>query len=204
MDPASCKRQKHEIVSPSSPGTQSSIISQNRSVRLDFLAQFNDLKHGSVTEDCKAINKKRQELINTLKQLQVVPIKLPYASPVLKSTDARLHGASQNKNSNSDNVINLDPHNVGDHVHAMDNIEAEETTLLVDSDDDDMVKSFGDGNSSGNQNAKFIQECLLPEQSGQYQDTIMLDDDCCSSEVQLVVKQGMDDMGVDNEVFNLS
>uniref|UniRef100_A0ACD5WEL6 Uncharacterized protein n=1 Tax=Avena sativa TaxID=4498 RepID=A0ACD5WEL6_AVESA len=203
MDPASCKRQKHETGNDSSTGTQSpsSITSQNRSVCLNFLAQFSDLKHGSVTEDYKAINNKRHEIINTLKKLQVVPIKLPYASPAPKSSGSRLHGASQSENNiNSDNIIDLDPDNGGDHVHGnMDNIRAEETTCVVDSDDDDMVISFGYGNSSGNQNANFIQECLLPEQSGQYQDTIMLDDDYCSSEVQLVVKQGMDDMGIDNE-----
>uniref|UniRef100_A0ACD5WWP8 Uncharacterized protein n=1 Tax=Avena sativa TaxID=4498 RepID=A0ACD5WWP8_AVESA len=203
MDPASCKRQKHETGNDSSPGTQSpsSIIGQNRSARLNSLAQFSDLKHVGVTEDYTAINNKRLEVINTLKQLPLVPIKLPYASPALKSSDSRLHGASQSENNiNYDNVIDLDPHNGGDHVHGnMDNIGAEETTCVVDSDDDDMVISFGDGNSSGNQNANFIQERLLPEQSGKYQDTIMLGDDYCSSEVQLVVKQGMDGMGIDNE-----
>uniref|UniRef100_A0ACD5WF75 Uncharacterized protein n=1 Tax=Avena sativa TaxID=4498 RepID=A0ACD5WF75_AVESA len=182
MDPPSCKRQKQEFGNDNSPATQSpsSIISQNRSVRLNFLAQFSDLKHGSVTEDYKAINNKRHELINTLKLLQLVPIKLPYASSALKSSDARLHDPAQSENNiSSDNIIDLDPHNVGDHVHGnMENIGAEETTCVVDSDDEDM--------------------------SGQYQDTIMLDDDNCSSEVQLVVKQGMDDMGVDNEPNEIS
>ncbi|KAK1652733.1 hypothetical protein QYE76_070538 [Lolium multiflorum] len=196
MDPASCKRQKHGIENDSSPGTQSpsSIISQNRSVRLNFLAQFNDLKNGSVPEDYKAINNKRHEVINTLKQLQLVPIKLRYASPALKSSGARLHGASQNENNtNSDNVTNMDPHYVGDHVHGnMDNIRAEEATCVVDSDDKETTCAV-------DSDANFIQERLLTEQSGQYTDTIMLDDDYCSSEVQLVVKQGMDDMGVDSE-----
>uniref|UniRef100_A0ACD5WQZ0 Uncharacterized protein n=1 Tax=Avena sativa TaxID=4498 RepID=A0ACD5WQZ0_AVESA len=203
MDPASCKRQKQEIRNDNSPGTQSplSIISQNRSVCLNFLAQLSDLKHGSVTGDYKAINNKRRELINTLNQLQLIPIKLPYASSALKSSDARLHGPAQSENNiSSDNIIDLDPHNVGDHVHGnMENIGAEETTCVVDSDDEDMVKSFEGGNSFGNQNANFIHERLLAEQSDQYQDTVMLDDDYCSSEVQLVVNHAMGDMGVDNE-----
>jgi hypothetical protein len=201
MDPASCKRQKHGIGNDSSPGTQSpsSIISQNRSVRLNFLAQFNDLKNGSVPEDYKAINNKRHEVINTLKQLQLVPIKLRYASPALKSSGATLHGASQSENNtNSDDVINMDLHYIGGHVHGnMDNIGAEEATFVVDSDDKETTCVV-------DSDANFIQERLLTAQSGQYTDTIMLDDDYCSSEVQLVVKQGMDNMGVDSEVFNLS
>ncbi|CAM0871428.1 unnamed protein product [Alopecurus aequalis] len=202
MDPASCKRQKHEIGNDSSPDTESpsSIISQNRSVRLNFLSQLNDLKNGSVNEDYKTINNKRHELLNTLKKLQVVPIKLPYC-PVLKPSDARLDGAAQWKSTiSSANITDLDPDNVGDHIHGnVENIEDQETTCVVDSDDEDMVQSFGDGNSSRKQNANFIQECSLAGQSGQSQDIIMLNNENRGSEVQLAIKQGMQSMDIDNE-----
>ena len=208
MDPASCKRQKHEIENDSSSGTQSpsSIINQNRSIRLNFLAQLNDMKYGSVTEDYNEISKKRQELLNTLKQLQLVPIKLPCSSPVLKPSDARLHGTAQSEiNISSANIIDLDSYNVGDHIHGnMDNFGDQETTCVVDYDDEDLVQSFEDGNSSRKKNADFIEQCSLAGQSGQSQDIIMLDTENCGSEAQLVVKQGMEIMVIDNEVFNLS
>lgn len=204
MYPASCKRQKHENGHDSSPSTQSqsSIIGHNRCVRLQFLEQFNDLKYGSATRDYKAVNIKRHELMSTLEKLQEVPIQLPYASSVLKSSDARLHSAGQNGgNFGSANFIDLDADNVGDHGNAnVDNIGADTTVFLVDSDDEDRIKSFGDENSSG---SKQIQECLLPEQPGQHQEIIMLDNENSSSEAQPVVKHGKDSMAIDNEVWQL-
>ncbi|XP_044982712.1 protein CHROMATIN REMODELING 35-like [Hordeum vulgare subsp. vulgare] len=196
MDPTNCKRQKHEIGCDSSPSTQSlsTIISHNRSVRLRFLKEFKELKYGSVTEDYKAINRKRHELISTLEKLQLVPIKLPYASVALKSSNVTLHDEAQTGNNiNSDNIIELDLYSVGYDTHAtMDNTGAQKTVCLLDSDDEDMVHSFVDGNlSDSKQNNYFIQECMLAEQPCQYQDI--------SSEAQLVVEPGKDSMDIDNE-----
>ncbi|XBI69729.1 hypothetical protein VPH35_064372 [Triticum aestivum] len=196
IDPTNYKMQKHEIGHDSSPGTQSlsTIISHNRSVRLRFLKEFNELKYGSVTEDYKAINRKRHELISTLEKLQLVPIKLPYASVALKSSNVTLHDEAQSGNNiSSDNIIELDLYNVGDDTHAtMDNTGAQKTVCLLDSDDEDTVQSFVDGNlSDSKQNTDFIQECMLAEQPCQYQDI--------SFEAQLVVEPGKDSMDIDNE-----
>ncbi|PNT78123.1 protein CHROMATIN REMODELING 35 isoform X4 [Brachypodium distachyon] len=205
MDPSGCKRQKHEIEHDSSPGNQSqaTIISHNSSVRLRFLEQFDDLKYASATKDYKAVNAKMHELLSTLEKLKEVPIKLPYVSPVLKTSDARLHSATQSgSNFSSDNIIDLDPDNVGDHTHPnMENTGAHNTTYLVDSGDGDMIKSIRDGNSSGcMQNVNFTQECSLAEQPGQYQDIIMLGNENINSEDQAVAKQGNDIMDIDNEL----
>lgn len=193
MDPTNCKGQTHEIGRDSSSGTQSlsSIIGHNRSVRLRFLQEFNELKYESVTEDYEAINRKRHELISTLERLQLVPIKLPYASAELSKT---LHDEAQSGNNiSSDNIIELDLYNVRDDTHAtMDNTGAQKTVWLLDSDDEDMVESFVDGNlSDSKQNTEFIQECMLADQPCQYQDI---------SEAQLVVEPGKHSMDIDNEV----
>ncbi|KAE8817469.1 Helicase ARIP4 [Hordeum vulgare] len=217
MDPSGCKRQKHEAGHGSSPGTQS-LSSIIRSVRLRLL---DELKYGSVTEDFKAINRKRHELISTLEKLRQVPIKLPCASAALETSDASLHGAAQSgKNVSSDRIIDLDQYDVGDHTHGnMDNIGTQKTVILLDSDDEDMVKSSGDGNLSGSkQNTYFTQECIPAEQPCHDQDIIMRDDEIINSfffskrrhrpglcieiinsEAQLVVDPGKYSMGIDDE-----
>ncbi|KAF7007220.1 hypothetical protein CFC21_022173 [Triticum aestivum] len=203
MDPSSCKRHKHDTGHDSLPGTQSpsSIISHTRSVRLRFLERFDELKYGSATEDYKAIERKKHQLISTLEKLQQVPIKLPCASATLETSDAGLHGAAQSeRNISSDNIVDLDQYDVGDHTHGnMDSTEAQKTVILLDSDDEDMVKSFGDGNlSDSKQNADFTQDCMPAEQPCQDQDIIMRNDENINSEA-LVVDPGKHSMGIDNE-----
>ncbi|KAL5217914.1 hypothetical protein ABZP36_018598 [Zizania latifolia] len=206
MDPASSKRQKHERGRDSSSATHShsSILNHNRFVRIQFLEQFNDLKYRSVTKDSQAIRIKRLELINTLEKLQEVPIQLPYASS-LKSSDTRLHGLGHNgRNFSSRNIIDLDSDIVGDNAHAnVDNIGADTTVVLVDSDDEDDTTSFVDENPSGpKQSDNYIQECVLPEHPVQYQEISMLDNENINSEAQSVVMRGKDSMDTDNVLDN--
>ncbi|KAF0912900.1 hypothetical protein E2562_019480 [Oryza meyeriana var. granulata] len=207
MDPYRCKRQKHESGRDSSSPfqSQSSIISHNRIVRIQFLEQFNDLKYGNATKDYKAISMKRLEFISTLEKLQEVPIQLPYASP-LKTSDTE-HGLGQNgRNSSCRNIIDLDPDNAGDYTCAnVDNIGADTTVILVDSDDGDSITSFVDENSSDSkQSVNYIQEGVLPEQPAQHQEISMLDNENISSEAQVIVTKGRDSMDINDVFYNKS
>ncbi|KAI5008423.1 hypothetical protein ZWY2020_009471 [Hordeum vulgare] len=113
-----------------------------------------------------------------------------------------IHGAAQSgKNVTSDKIIDLDQYDVGDHTHGnMDNIGTQKTVILLDSDDEDMVKFSGDGNLSGSkQNTYFTQERIPAEQPFHDQDIIMRDDEIINSEAQLVVDPGKYSMGIDDE-----
>ncbi|XP_062216720.1 protein CHROMATIN REMODELING 35-like isoform X2 [Phragmites australis] len=204
MDLASNKRQKHGNEQTNSPGTQfqSSILSNNRRVCLQFLEQYNELKYGSVTKGLEAIHIKRRELIGILEKLQQVPIRLPYSSPVLKSSDATLYNFGQSgSNYSSANIIDLDADedNFGDDNYAnVGNTGADATFLAVDSDIEDGVQSFGGENSPSKQHENFIQQQLLPEQPVEHQEIIILDNVNSSTEPQVSVKRGKDIMDPDN------
>uniref|UniRef100_A0A0D9VPW8 Helicase C-terminal domain-containing protein n=1 Tax=Leersia perrieri TaxID=77586 RepID=A0A0D9VPW8_9ORYZ len=205
MDPDSRKRQKHGsghcILSPTQ--FHSSILRHNRSVRLQFLEKYNDLKCGSDTEDYKAISMKRLELICTLERLQEVPIQLPYSSP-LKSSDIK-HSLEQNgRNSSCPHITDLDSGSAGDHTCAnVDNTSADTTVIVVDSDDADSITSFIDeSSSSSKQSVNYIQGNVLPEQLIQHQEISMLNCENISSEAQVIVQKGKDSMDINNVFYN--
>ncbi|CAN6313946.1 unnamed protein product [Urochloa humidicola] len=204
MDPVGHKRQKLGNEPTSSPGTQSQldIFLHNRRLRLQFLEQFSELKTGSVTKDLKAINNKRRELIGIIERLQQVPILHLYASPVPKSSDATLYDFGLiGSNYSSDNVVDLDADkdNAKYHTQAnVGNIVADSTVSAIDSDDKDRVKSFGDENSSSNNNANYIQKHLLLEQPVGHQEIIRLDNCNSGTEPQVLFKQVKHGIDTDN------
>lgn len=203
MDSDSCKRRKHEGGHDSSSRvqSQSSILSRNRILCHQLLEQCDDLKYGSSTNDYKAISMKRLELISILQKLQEVPIQLPYASPLKSSETNRL--VQDGRNSSCRNIIDLDSDNDEDYTFAnVDNIGANTTVVLVDSDDGDSVASFVDEKSSDSkQNANYIEESVLPEQHAQQQEISMLDNENISSEAQ-AVKKGKDSMDINDVIYN--
>uniref|UniRef100_A0A0E0NQ45 Uncharacterized protein n=1 Tax=Oryza rufipogon TaxID=4529 RepID=A0A0E0NQ45_ORYRU len=205
MDSDSCKRRKHEGGHDSSSRvqSQSSILSRNRILCHQLLEQCDDLKYGSSTNDYKAISMKRLELISILQKLQEVPIQLPYASPLKSSETNRL--VQDGRNSSCRNIIDLDSDNDEDYTFAnVDNIGANTTVVLVDSDDGDSVASFVDEKSSDSkQNANYIEESVLPEQHAQQQEISMLDNENISSEAQ-AVKKGKDSMDINDVIYNKS
>ncbi|KAL6902406.1 hypothetical protein ACP4OV_005282 [Aristida adscensionis] len=197
MDPASklCnKRQKHGNEHARSVGTlsQSSILSSNRDTRLKFLEQYNGLKNGTVTKDLEEIHIKKCEILSILGNLQQVPIHLPYASPVMKASDAILCNFGQcGSNYSSANVIDLDADEDDfrdDHHCNLGNTGADETTLTVNTDNEGVI-SFGDENSSFKQHGSYIQQHLLPEHPIERQEIIMLDDVDSGTEPQALAKQ---------------
>ncbi|GJN08989.1 hypothetical protein PR202_ga26953 [Eleusine coracana subsp. coracana] len=200
MDSPSSKRLKHDNEHASSKGTsQSSVFSHNSRVRLEFLEQFDELKcrTRSVNTDLEEINTKRRHLIGILEKLEQVPIRLPYASTMLKPSYASSHNLGQSgKNYSSDNIIDLDPDegNAGTWTHSDVGKIGGDATVVVDSGNKDAVKSFGDENSSSEQNA----QCLLPEPPAKHQDVIILDNCNSSTEPQVLAKQGKSNMDIDN------
>jgi hypothetical protein len=144
---------------------------------------------------------KRLELISILQKLQEVPIQLPYASPLKSSETNRL--VQDGRNSSCRNIIDLDSDNDEDYTFAnVDNIGANTTVVLVDSDDGDSVASFVDEKSSDSkQNANYIEESVLPEQHAQQQEISMLDNENISSEAQ-AVKKGKDSMDINDVIYN--
>ncbi|TVU48291.1 hypothetical protein EJB05_07922 [Eragrostis curvula] len=193
MDCPNPKKQKHGNEHASSQGTQSqsSIFNHNRHVRLEFLEQSNKLKYGSVAKDVEEINTKRLQVIGILEKLQQAPIRLPYASPVLRPSYAT--GQSRN-NYSLENIIDLDP--IEDNAD-VGNIRADATIVVFDTADEDGVKSFGDENSSSKQNDNNIQQQLLPEPPVKHQDTIIPDNCDGSTEPQVLAKQGQYNMDID-------
>ncbi|CAD6202206.1 unnamed protein product [Miscanthus lutarioriparius] len=187
----------------SSPGTQSqsNIFLHNKRLRLQFLQQVNELKAGSVTKDFKAIIAKRRELFGIIERLRQVPIKQLYSSPLPKSSDARLDNFGKIGSSYSpDNVIDLDADEDNVEYHTQvnaGNTEAGSTASAVDSGDKDRVKSFGDENSSSNQNGNYIQQNPLLEHPVGHQEIIRPDNCNSSTEPQALVKQVND--GMDND-----
>ncbi|CAL4929219.1 unnamed protein product [Urochloa decumbens] len=205
MDPAGHKRHKLGNEHAASTGTQSqlNILLHNRHLRLQFLEQFSELKTGSVTKDLKAIiNNRRRELIGITERLQQIPIQQFYASPVPKSSDSTPYNFGQvGSNYSSDNVIDLDADKDTIKYHTQvnaGNFGTDSTVSAVDSDDKDRVKSFGDENSSPNQNANYIQKHLLLEQAVGHQEITMLDNCNSSTEPQVCLKQAKDGMDADN------
>lgn len=193
----------------SSPGTQSqsNIFIHNKRLRLQFLQQVNELKAGSVTKDFKAIIAKRRELFGIIERLRQVPIEQLYSSPLPKSSDARLGNFGKIGSSYSpDNVIDLDADEGNVEYHTQvnaGNTEAGSTASAVDSGDKDRVKSFGDENSSSNQNDNYIQQNPLLEHPVGHQEIIRPDNCNSSTEPQALVKQvndGMDNDDVSAEV----
>jgi DNA repair and recombination RAD54-like protein len=193
----------------SSPGTQSqsNIFIHNKRLRLQFLQQVNELKAGSVTKDFKAIIAKRRELFGIIERLRQVPIEQLYSSPLPKSSDARLGNFGKIGSSYSpDNVIDLDADEGNVEYHTQvnaGNTEAGSTASAVDSGDKDRVKSFGDENSSSNQNDNYIQQNPLLEHTVGHQEIIRPDNCNSSTEPQALVKQvndGMDNDDVSAEV----
>jgi DNA repair and recombination protein RAD54 and RAD54-like protein len=203
MDCPSPKRQKHGNEHANLQGNQSpsSIFSHNRRVRLEFLEQINELKHESITKDLKDINTKRRHVISILEKLEQAPIRLPYASPLLKPSHASLYNFGQSgKNHSSDNIIDLDPDedSAGVCTHAdVANIGAD-ATVVADSSNENGVKSFGSESSSPKPNANYIQHCLLPDFPVKYQDIIILDNCNSNTEPQILTKQGKDNVDIDD------
>uniref|UniRef100_A0A0E0CVM6 Helicase ATP-binding domain-containing protein n=1 Tax=Oryza meridionalis TaxID=40149 RepID=A0A0E0CVM6_9ORYZ len=206
MDSDSCKRRKHEGGHDSSSRvqSQSNILSRNRILCHQLLEQCDDLKYGSSTNDYKAISMKRLELISILQKLQEVPIQLPSASP-LKSSETKDGLVQDGRNSSCHNIIDLDSDNDEDYTFAnADNIGADATVVLVDSDDGDSVASFVDEESSDSkQSANYIEESVLPEQPAQQQEISMPDNENISSEAQ-AVKKGKDSMDINDVFYNKS
>ncbi|KAL6649278.1 hypothetical protein ACP70R_013502 [Stipagrostis hirtigluma subsp. patula] len=167
MEPASTKRQKYgnEHASSLDTQSQSSICSNNRHVRLQFLEEYKSLNHASATTDLEAIHIQWRKCIGILEKLMPVPIRLPHASPVLKSSNATLYNFGQSgSNHSSANIIDVDADDFGDDNHAnVGNNGADATALAVCSDNEDGVISIGDQNSSSKQHAKCIQQHMLPE-----------------------------------------